>query len=612
MSHLGYSFADPQSSSESFDSLEPRAAFADSAVCLPPDPGAIPKPWRNPPVLSLDEILGPAAVQKIQVSGRVAFHALGNSSAAPSSQPPLALASALAADLRAADDAARPAFLFHLGNIAYPFGETIHYFRQFYSPFRSYPAPIFAIPGNYDGSLHPDSSNRQPLDAFCQNFCSLRPVRRPESQDSARTTLTQPGVYFMLEAPFVRIIGLYSNSNEYTGTLRGPGDDTRQLDFLTGQLEAIAAQRQRGDVRALILAVHHPPFTCAEGHVPSPGMLADIDAACTKSGVMPDLVLSARSPLYERFHRTVSGREIPFVVAASGHPLLAARRDKAGKAPTPRIPGTDAKHNLLTLVAYAEHAFPFVRIAASRGSLEFEAFTVNPQTAEAKRIDQFTINLNSHTISDSAAAPRTAERSLTPPEERPQERAATRPAERSVERPIHRSGERSVDRSAERRGDRSAERAEGGSVERHAQHQADRPAEHSYERLVARSTDDAGPRTPARRTAHYAERPPARSTLPHVSIPRIDRAQPPAMDSLPFDSFDLDDPTLGLLDDPALDDAADELQAPAHPAPAKAPDISSIIENLKDELDPNETTLIGVAPEQRFPVRRRRHHFRRR
>ena len=37
-----------------------------------------------------------------------------------------------------------PAFLYHLGDVVYDFGESEYYYDQFYEPYRNYPAPILA------------------------------------------------------------------------------------------------------------------------------------------------------------------------------------------------------------------------------------------------------------------------------------------------------------------------------------------------------------------------------------------------------------------------------------------------------------------------------------
>ncbi|WP_199186419.1 metallophosphoesterase family protein, partial [Pseudoxanthomonas sp. KAs_5_3] len=44
----------------------------------------------------------------------------------------------------------KPQFLFHLGDVVYNFGQASQYYDQFFSPYKNYPAPVFAIPGNHD------------------------------------------------------------------------------------------------------------------------------------------------------------------------------------------------------------------------------------------------------------------------------------------------------------------------------------------------------------------------------------------------------------------------------------------------------------------------------
>jgi hypothetical protein len=70
--------------------------------------------------------------------------------------------------------------------------------------------------------------------------------------------MTQPGVYWMLDAPFIRIIGLYSNCLENPGFLEGDkGRNTSQLDWLKKTLKSISSKK---DNKALIIATHHPPL----------------------------------------------------------------------------------------------------------------------------------------------------------------------------------------------------------------------------------------------------------------------------------------------------------------------------------------------------------------
>ena len=148
----------------------------------------------------------------------------------------------MVADFTEANPADVPSFFYHLGDVVYYFGEATYYYDQFYEPIRNYPAPIIAIPGNHDGvvwSGDPETT----LEAFLRNFCAPSAAPSPDAGGLIRTTMIQPGVYFTLEAPFVRIFGLYSNvledpassptrSGTYT-TL-----DQRQIAFLNRRSQA--------------------------------------------------------------------------------------------------------------------------------------------------------------------------------------------------------------------------------------------------------------------------------------------------------------------------------------------------------------------------------------
>ena len=147
-------------------------------------------------------------------------------------------------DCAQSDEANQPAFLFHLGDVVYNFGESQYYYDQFYDAFRNYPAPIFAIPGNHDSFIVPGTADdKKPLTIFQRNFCAEQPVITAEARSLHRTAMTQPGVYFALDAPFVRVIGLFSNALEDPGVIsnkdgKWPTVKNDQLDFLSGATQA--------------------------------------------------------------------------------------------------------------------------------------------------------------------------------------------------------------------------------------------------------------------------------------------------------------------------------------------------------------------------------------
>ena len=194
-----------------------------------------------------------------------------------------------------------------------------YYYDQFYEPFRGYDRLIFAIPGNHDGVVH--SPTDLTLKAFLENFCTASPSHSPDAGELMRSTMSQPGVYFTLDAPMISIIGLYSNVLEGPGVISSQGNkypiDDTQLNFLQTELSRLKPSREAGE-RAVIVAVHHPPLSADSKHGGSTGLSNDIDTACQRAGLWPDAVLSGHAHLYQRFTHHVDGNDIPYVVSGSG------------------------------------------------------------------------------------------------------------------------------------------------------------------------------------------------------------------------------------------------------------------------------------------------------
>ncbi|MGA2099118.1 MAG: metallophosphoesterase [Candidatus Acidiferrum sp.] len=411
MASPGLAFANPQPSPDNYDEFNPQDVYADSGINTTPVTEAIPAPWKNPPAMSLRDVLTEATVEEIQDAGQIVFHVAGDTGGVKEPSHQFAVADAMSADIGTKDyDAGRPAFFFHLGDVVYYFGQERYYYDQFYDPYRNYDAPIFAIPGNHDGVLFASEPVPYSLAPFYGNFCSQTPTNDPAAKGFARTTMTQPGVYFAMNAPFVKIIGLYSNTSETVGVIGGGLVGTGQTTFLKNQLQAAVAQRAQkaADPFALILAVHHPPFTISSGHFPSPEMLADIDKTCAAVGIWPDLVISGHAHLYERYTRVMKadGRQIPYVVAGNGGylDLSSVRQGKNGVNPQPGIPGNDGKGNQLTLDVYNNTVYGFVRLTVGPSSILCEALGVNETTLATSSLDAFTVDTAKHVVSAKGAA----------------------------------------------------------------------------------------------------------------------------------------------------------------------------------------------------------------
>ena len=135
---------------------------------------AVPKPRGGAvePVLTLAQVFGDQGVAKaaeIQQNGQIVFHAVGDTGSVVGPGTQSLVADKMVADFDEANPADVPSFFLNLGDVVYYFGEASYYYDQFYEPYRMYPAPILAIPGNHDGVVY--AGDPAPtLDAFLRNF----------------------------------------------------------------------------------------------------------------------------------------------------------------------------------------------------------------------------------------------------------------------------------------------------------------------------------------------------------------------------------------------------------------------------------------------------------
>jgi Calcineurin-like phosphoesterase len=357
----------------------------------------VPQPRGNAvePVLTLQQVYGSqgaAKMQAITAAGQIVFHCVGDTGSVKGPSTEDLVSDKLVTDFSETNPADVPSFLFHLGDVVYYFGEAAYYYDQFYDSFRNYPAPIVAIPGNHDGVVW--SSDPAPsLQAFLRNFCAAAPSQSSDAGGLLRTTMIQPGVYFTLEAPFVRILGLYSNVLEDPGVISDengtyPTLDQRQIAFLTAALKRVQSDKFTG---AVLIAVHHPPFTGGTIHGGSPQMLADIDSACQAAGLWPHAVLAGHAHNYQRYTRTINGLSIPFLVAGcGGHSPLSPMR---GTWRTPyKIDDT------LTLESYDGTDYGYLRIIVTATTLRIEFHPEHDGGTTKTPDDAVTVTLATHTI----------------------------------------------------------------------------------------------------------------------------------------------------------------------------------------------------------------------
>lgn len=359
-------------------------------------PRFIPIPVPQPVncTLPLVAILGKDEVTAIQNSGQVVFHMVGDTGGFNGTDTQEAVAAAMEAQYQNGI----PAFFYHLGDVIYYNGESTMYEAQFYEPYKYYQPAIFAIPGNHDGdtSVEPGDppDTEKSLYGFFENFCAANSTQISTYRDS----MTQPYVYWTLQAPFVTIIGLYGNVD---GTLDGRGAVTQQ-QWLTSQLQ------QADPSTCIIVAVHQPPYSLDGTHGGYPAIVDAIDTAASQAKVWPHAVFSGHVHDYQRFTRTetIEGKQraIPYIVAGAGGYANTPRQmhklqRNAAKDPVPCPSPTSIPE--VELRGYNEAAPGFLRVTVTSTALTAEYYTV-PFTGPVPTtpFDAVTLNYQTGTITN--------------------------------------------------------------------------------------------------------------------------------------------------------------------------------------------------------------------
>ncbi len=347
----------------------------------PGDPVAAPKPYLRfippPPTnltnlsLAMDVIL-PDEAQAAQDSGMLVFHSVGDTGGIHGDDVEKAIAEAMEQQITDAGDKRKPvpAFCYNLGDVVYFNGQSNLYNSQFYEPYQDYHAMIFAIAGNHDG----DNSTRpgDPVDSepslfgFMRNFCdSMSHFESPY-----RGTMTQPYVYWTFDTPFATILGLYSNVD---GSLDARGTSEQQQWFLSQVSKA-------PQDKALLIAVHHPPYSLDTSHGGYPDIEIAIDRMIQSTGRVPTAVLSGHVHSYQRFERSLKSKKVPYIIAGAGGyantPQLMHKIELLNGKPLPK--GFQTTHADLKLMAHNDKAPGFLRLTldAKKKTLTADYFQV--------------------------------------------------------------------------------------------------------------------------------------------------------------------------------------------------------------------------------------------
>lgn len=364
---------------------------------IQPLPFPLPRGGDPEPRLDLLQVFGgnSSAIQRIEGNGQIVFHSTGDcgSTRGPTTQNEVS--DKMIADFAGALPAEIPQFAFLLGDVVYNFGEAQYYYDQFYEPYRNYPAPVLAAAGNHDGMVSP-LAHATSLAAYLRNFCS-DPAEgytvTPEAGGLSRTAQIQPGVFFTFDAPFVRMLVLYSNTLEDPGVIADPAIGSAQIGYLQA---ALARVKQEAFGGALLIAHHHPPYAMGGQHSSSVQMRRQVDAVCEQTGVWPHAVLAGHAHNYQRFTRHRSdGTDIPYLVCGNGGHNVQKLKGIAGAAlRAPQLfQAASSDDDAVTFENYDDTDYGYLRLIVTPQQLRIEYHPASDGAGAKTPDDSVTIDL---------------------------------------------------------------------------------------------------------------------------------------------------------------------------------------------------------------------------
>jgi len=306
----------------------------------------LPTPLGEPPYHYDLETIVPGITAAAEKLGHLTFHVVGDTGGVKDADYQREVAALMKGDLNL-PDAQRPQFFYHLGDVVYYNGQVADYYDQFYEPYDHYGVPIIAIPGNHDGD--PINASQVSLDGWVRYFMTAKPHVNPESHDAPRATMSQPNVYFTLDAPFVTIVGMYTNVPE------GGSIDSVQQQWLTNEFATAPEDK------ALIVALHHPIYSFDDHHSGSARMADAVQQAINDTRRVPNMVLTAHVHNYQRIERKLTGKHAtPFMVIGHGgyfhlHGLNAAVGAVDSNTQAKLVAANDKAHGYATLTVDAKN-----------------------------------------------------------------------------------------------------------------------------------------------------------------------------------------------------------------------------------------------------------------
>ena len=197
--------------------------------------------------------------------------------------------------------------------------------------------------------------------------------------------MTEPGAYWFLDAPFVQIIGLYSNLLESPGYLQAITKANPIRPNSIGSTKHSHPSPKPSRKRRSSSPCTIPPT--AKADIPEVANEQSIDAACAKAGRLARSRPIRHAHNYQRYTRRIAGKQIVYIVVGTGGMPHQAVQTATGQP-------ADTSHQVTYDAAISTYGYLFVTVSAKQLSVQFWQLGAEHN----KPFDPLTINLLTHTV----------------------------------------------------------------------------------------------------------------------------------------------------------------------------------------------------------------------
>jgi len=281
------------------------AAAALRGALLGSSEGAVPLPGTAYTPASVSA----ASLGLVDPGKSFSFYNVGDNGGVEIPTPQLAVFTAMAQDL----GVDLPAFLAHVGDVAYFGGSLSAWAQQVFAAMMKLKLLMLGWPGNHDDARGgdppiPSLNAVLPLNEWMANMCSPAPaVPDADPQfEYGRHTMTQPYCDWTAAFEGITMVGAWSNVPS------GGNLFDQQVEWLTSQLEDAPTDRP------LFLELHHPPLSVDAYGGGSQRMFDALTSIFTDAKRVPDVCVFGHVHDYQRFTWEVAGGTTTVIVTGNG------------------------------------------------------------------------------------------------------------------------------------------------------------------------------------------------------------------------------------------------------------------------------------------------------